>query len=236
MPACGNADAAEGVRRLQEGMRRRQGAPAAGPNTHPSSDHQHHGGHHHQQRQQQHHPPATTVSTSRAAPPTPLGLAAERGDASTCRALLKDGADPDGVGPRGNRPLHYASYEGHAKAAELLLASDADGNARNDVGCTPLHNASTRGHVDVVASLIAAGADVNAVDVDGVAPLHVALHRGHGAPFERAPIPTPPTRWSHPPARSVRARGRVGDGGAARLRGAAPDAREGFAGGERRCT
>ena len=224
----GNADAAEGVRRLQEGMRRRQGAPAAGPNTHPSSDHQHHGDHHHQQRhQQQHHPPATTVSTSRAAPPTPLGLAAERGDASTCRALLKDGADPDGVGPRGNRPLHYASYEGHAKAAELLLASDADANARNDVGCTPLHNASTRGHVDVVASLIAAGADVNAVDVDGVAPLHVASDRGVTEALLRAGAdPNARRRDGRTPLHEACERG---DGWATEALlglGAAPDARE----------
>lgn len=224
----GNADAAEGVRRLQEGMRRRQGAPAAGPNPRvPSSDHQHQGGSNqrggHQQQQQ--HP--ATVSTSRAAPPTPLGLAAERGDAATCRTLLKDGADPDGVGPRGNRPLHYAAYEGHAKAAELLLTHDADANARNDVGCTPLHNASTRGHGDVVASLIAAGADVNAVDVDGVTPLHVASTRGVSEQLLRAGAdPNARRRDGRTPLHEACERG---DGWATEALlglGAAPDARE----------
>ena len=111
-------------------------------------------------------------------PPTPLGDAAERGDLVRANALIRQGADPDGAGPRGNRPLHYASYEGHLKICELLLAGGrADCDARNEVGVTPARNAAQRGHCEVLVSLLSAGADANALDVDQTTPLHVATDR-----------------------------------------------------------
>ena len=113
------------------------------------------------------------------APPTPLGDAAERGDVAETARLLRSGSDPDGPGPRGNRPLHYASYEGHLKIIELLLEHGAQPNpdARNDLGITPAHNAATRGHADALRALLRAGADANACDVDGASVLHLATDR-----------------------------------------------------------
>jgi len=113
------------------------------------------------------------------APPTPLGDAAERGDVAETVRLLRSGSDPDGAGPRGNRPLHYAAYEGHLKVVELLLAHGAppSPDARNDVGVTPAHNAAQRGHADALLALLRAGADANACDVDGASVLHLATDR-----------------------------------------------------------
>ena len=113
------------------------------------------------------------------APPTPLGDAAERGDVAETVRLLRAGSDPDGAGPRGNRPLHYAAYEGHLKVVELLLAHGAppSPDARNDVGVTPAHNAAQRGHADALLALLRAGADANACDVDGASVLHLATDR-----------------------------------------------------------
>ena len=112
-------------------------------------------------------------------PPTPLGDAAERGDVAETVRLLRAGADPDGAGPRGNRPLHYAAYEGHVKVVELLLAHGArpSPDARNDVGVTPAHNAAQRGHTDALRALLRAGADANACDVDAASALHLATDR-----------------------------------------------------------
>ena len=113
------------------------------------------------------------------APPTPLGDAAERGDVAETVRLLRAGSDPDGAGPRGNRPLHYAAYEGHVKVLELLLAHGAppSPDARNDVGVTPAHNAAQRGHAEALRALLRAGADANACDVDAASLLHVATDR-----------------------------------------------------------
>ena len=132
--------------------------------------------HHHHQQQQQ--PPSFQPPASAPLRPTPLGLAAERGDVPEVNRLIREGADPDAPGPLGNRPLHYAAYEGHGRVVELLLAGGrGDPNARNNTGVTPTHNAASRGHLECLASLISAGADVNAVDVDAVSPLHLATER-----------------------------------------------------------
>ena len=129
--------------------------------------------HHTQQPTPSFQPPASAPLR-----PTPLGLAAERGDVPEVNRLIREGADPDAPGPLGNRPLHYAAYEGHGRVVELLLAGGrGDPNSRNNTGVTPTHNAASRGHLECLASLISAGADVNAVDVDAVSPLHLATER-----------------------------------------------------------
>jgi len=60
--------------------------------------------------------------------PTPIQLAAERGQAQLMLTLLNHGADPDGGAESygGWRALHLAAHWGHREAAELLLAHGAE--------------------------------------------------------------------------------------------------------------
>ena len=170
VPAYADADA--GTRAGHGGfVRSRRGAPRVGSHDTKSTTP-------HRSNEHADLPTAPPPRVNQA-PPTPLGDAAERGDVAETVRLLRSGSDPDGAGPRGNRPLHYAAYEGHLKVVELLLAHGAppSPDARNDVGVTPAHNAAQRGHADALLALLRAGADANACDVDGASVLHLATDR-----------------------------------------------------------
>jgi ankyrin repeat protein len=62
---------------------------------------------------------------------TPLGVAAERGDAETVKALLAAGALPDYTNPAGFTALHRAVAAGAESTCKLLLAAGANPNARD---------------------------------------------------------------------------------------------------------
>ncbi len=134
--------------------------------------------------------------------PTPIQLAAERGQAGMIRLLLESGADPEsGTGTyRGWKALHLAAHWGHMEAAALLrergavvdihaacllddirrvseiLADDPEAAIRPGLGGDhPLHVAVS---VETAGMLLDLGAQLNALDSEGNSPLGAALSRG----------------------------------------------------------
>lgn len=134
--------------------------------------------------------------------PTPIQLAAERGQADLIRLLLENGADPDcGAASYGGwKALHLAAHWGHLEAAVLLrdsgaavdihaacllddargvsaiLAGDPEAAFRPDLGGEPpLHVAVS---VECASLLLEHGAELNTLDSEGNTPLGSAIARG----------------------------------------------------------
>lgn len=87
---------------------------------------------------------------------SPLMLAALRGYADICVALLAHDAD---VNKPGWTPLHYAATGGHVNIIQLLLDNHAYIDAASPNGSTPLMMAAMYGSVESVRVLLEAGAD-----------------------------------------------------------------------------
>ncbi|KAL1914545.1 uncharacterized protein VTP21DRAFT_8170 [Calcarisporiella thermophila] len=83
-----------------------------------------------------------------------------RGDAVSCRNLIRAGADVNLRDYAGWTPLHEACLHGELEIAELLLRHGADANACGLDDDTPLHDAAQNGHAKVVHLLIQHGANV----------------------------------------------------------------------------
>lgn len=80
--------------------------------------------------------------------PRPLIEATGKGDVQAMRALLDQGADPNGaLKPRDLRPLHAAVESGKTEAVRELLARGADPNLATKDGFTPLGLAIQKGHL-----------------------------------------------------------------------------------------
>lgn len=71
---------------------------------------------------------------------------------------LKDGADPNSKGPRGETPVHVAAKIGSARAIELLLAHGALPDTLDEFGNSPLMEAVGYDEVEAARSLLVAGA------------------------------------------------------------------------------
>lgn len=77
--------------------------------------------------------------------------------------LLKAGADPNELAPKGETPLMFAARNGNVEAIKVLLAAKANVNAKEKVrGTTALMWAAEQGHPDAVKVLAENGADVGA--------------------------------------------------------------------------
>jgi ankyrin repeat protein len=107
-----------------------------------------------------------------------LLLAAQQGDNSRIRDILRDGANVDQKGPGGETALHWAAAYGKQVAAELLLASGANPNEKDRAGMTPLHYAAQEGQIAIIDALLKASADPNAGDENGITPMHLAAANG----------------------------------------------------------
>lgn len=132
--------------------------------------------------------------------PTPLQLAAERGEVDVVRLLVERGADVDGTGSYGWTPIQLAAHWGHDDVVQALrdldaqydiytacLAGDAEAvapmlaadpslavTASLDDG-TPLHQARTE---PVARALVDAGAPLDRIDSSGRSALSAAIGRG----------------------------------------------------------
>ena len=113
------------------------------------------------------------------------------GDAATVRALLVDGADPNGecdyleflpadpVGLEFSAPLVSAVRAGHAGIVEILLAAGARVDVAEGANVTPLAKAAERGDAAMARRLLAAGADPAHRTLFGT-PAEMAAKGGHG--------------------------------------------------------
>src|SRR5215203_5410630 len=106
--------------------------------------------------------------------------AAAKGDKTTVRQLLKDGADVNGAQGDGMSALHWAAERGDVELAETLIFAGANIGAVTRIGqYTPLHLAAQAGNTDVAKALLKGGADVNAkTTTSGVTAVHLAASSG----------------------------------------------------------
>jgi len=90
------------------------------------------------------------------------------GDVSSAVALIKTGADVNGLdtrpvaGPNGRRPLNYAAIRNDTAMITALLNEWANINLANRSGFTPLHHAAEAGSAEAATLLIAKGANLTA--------------------------------------------------------------------------
>jgi uncharacterized protein len=112
---------------------------------------------------------------------SPVADAAARGDKTTVKQLLKDGADVNGAQGDGMSALHWAAERGDAELADMLIFAGANISAVTRIGqYTPLHLAAQAGNAVVAKAIIKGGADVNATTTNsGVTPLHLAASSGN---------------------------------------------------------
>ncbi|MEE9443504.1 MAG: ankyrin repeat domain-containing protein [candidate division Zixibacteria bacterium] len=123
------------------------------------------------------------VSSSLAVQTQDIFKAAEKGDMSTIKMLLKK--DPKLVTARdmkrtpGNTPLHFAASEGHTEVIEYMIEKGADVDTKSYFGITPLHVAAQNGQQKVIELLIKKGADIHAKGRSRHTPAFYAAFGGH---------------------------------------------------------
>jgi len=122
---------------------------------------------------------------------TALMYAAESGDTTMMKVLLREGADINAANPEDARmsPLMYAAWGCHAPAVRVLLTEGADPNGRRmayywagpqqvrstSFGDTPLTMAVRKRCFSVAHMLLLAGADPNASVIQEDIALHPKL-------------------------------------------------------------
>jgi ankyrin repeat protein len=105
---------------------------------------------------------------------SPMGLAAEVGNAEIIKLLLDAGADAESPNADGQTALLAVARTGNVEAADLLVKHGAKVDARETWGGqTALMWASARRHPQMMQFLISKGADVNARSIDRDYQRHV---------------------------------------------------------------
>jgi ankyrin repeat protein len=96
------------------------------------------------------------------APDTEIGRAASLSDASSLRALLKTGADPNLFDSQGLAPLHVAARLERLEAMDALIRAGARVDLRDHRnGWTPLLHAVHKRRKAAALALLETGADAN---------------------------------------------------------------------------
>ena len=111
---------------------------------------------------------------------TGLLAAAARGDAAQIKALIANGARPDGRDAYQRTPLHVAAYGGHHDVMRALVAAGADPNALEHERYDIVTIAAVANDVPTLDVALALGASARNVTsrYDGTA-LIAAAHLGH---------------------------------------------------------
>jgi len=112
---------------------------------------------------------------------TALMKAVRAGDVARMKAMLEEGADPNGTDQQGTPALMNAVLYSSPQAVKLLIERGANPNAKNAGGSNALVWAA--GNPEKARILIEAGADVNAVSPMGRTALHNAAAVSGGAPI-----------------------------------------------------
>ena len=105
--------------------------------------------------------------------------AAQAGDVSTVRMLIKQGIRVNTKEGIGGTALIVASEKGHMEVVKTLLEKGVNVNAKRNDGGTALILASQAGHADVVKALLDKKAGVNTEMNDGRTALMHASRGGH---------------------------------------------------------
>jgi ankyrin repeat protein len=125
------------------------------------------------------------IAAPRAAERSALADAAERGDATAVKALLKQGAEVNAPQGDGMTALHWTAMKGDAQLATTLLKAGANVRSVTRInGYTPLMLAARHGKGATVEALLAGGADPQATSDNGVTPLMFAAASGDVASVE----------------------------------------------------
>jgi len=100
---------------------------------------------------------------------TPLMYAAERGQISVVKTLIRAGARTQAADCIGATPLHWAALRGHTEIMTLLLENGAKSGARVKGRCTPLAWA-LEGGSEAGVKLLLENCDVELLDAEYILP------------------------------------------------------------------
>ena len=109
---------------------------------------------------------------------SPLVIAVVQNHVSTCRILLRKGANCNIVTKTGKTPLGVATIEGHQEMVDLLLEHKANPEKGFKDG-SPLIVAVERNYLCICESLLKAGASSNCVKANGFTALSLAAYYGY---------------------------------------------------------
>lgn len=96
-------------------------------------------------------------------------------DATSARALISKGANPNEKAVDGTTPLHWAVRNENVELVDALIRAKAAVAAADRYGVTPLHIATGLANNAIAQRLLAAGADPNAIDQSGETLLSLAI-------------------------------------------------------------
>lgn len=108
-----------------------------------------------------------------------LDIAACKGRLNVLKALIKRGADVNGVDAHESTALHAAARHDQKSAIHVLVDAEADVEAADSLGCTPLHAAASRDCTSALIALLEHDADTSKANNDERTPLHLAAELGH---------------------------------------------------------
>ncbi|MCY3680802.1 MAG: ankyrin repeat domain-containing protein [Gemmatimonadetes bacterium] len=106
-----------------------------------------------------------------------LNIAAEIGDTTKVKNLLKKGVDTNERDRFGRTPLIYAALNGHEHIINMLLESHADIHAKDHFDQTALIAAVNKGHVNSAKILLKNGANPSAPNGEDMLPIFIAFER-----------------------------------------------------------
>jgi ankyrin repeat protein len=111
--------------------------------------------------------------------------AANNGDLSQLRKLLRDGADPNEHTGTGKTALHYAAQSKNVAVVEALIRAGANVNSEMTGNVTPLMLSLDMafGQPEIALALIRAGANINVADKNGDTALIIAATESSGEVF-----------------------------------------------------
>jgi ankyrin repeat protein len=122
-------------------------------------------------------PDLATAPTDMEYWPSPMSLAAARGQLGSVRILYEHGAPVDGSG--NEDPLPLAVRNGHSEVAEYLIEQGASPTMRVGWGWeTLLHLAAVSDSIPTIHALLEHGLDPTAIDGMRMTPLHTAAGKG----------------------------------------------------------